>query len=345
MELFTNIIIPKFFSGRLRIYFLSGTCWAITGKNGSNTRESENDQLNVATMDLQKLIIIGLAASALLNLFSIGLKASVQDATYLFRRPGELFRALLAMNVLMPVFAITLITVFNFNPAVKIALVALSVAPIPPPVPAKMVKSGGAESYVIGLHMAIGSLAIIFVPLAMKVIGLLRDVDLHMSMWPVARVVLISVLIPIIVGVVVHKLAPTLAERLSKPIALISGIGIIIFIIAVWIKAAPAMWSLVGNGTGLAFVAFVSIGLAIGHLLGGPVPVNRTSLAISTASRHPGIALALAQANFPAEKLVLAALLLYLLINAIVSIPYLLWIKRRQQKILNEGKGMMKKFS
>ena len=73
--------------------------------------------------------------------------------------------------------------------------------------------------------------------------------------------------------------------------------------------------------------------------LGGPAPANRTSLAISTATRHPGIALALAQANFPAEKLVLAALLLYLLINAIVSIPYILWIKRRQQKIVNQVEG------
>jgi BASS family bile acid:Na+ symporter len=287
-------------------------------------------------MDLQKLIFLGLAASALLNLFSIGLIASVRDATFLFRRPGEFFRALLAMNVLMPVIAVTLNTIFDFNPAVKIALVALSVSPIPPPVPVKMAKSGGAESYVIGLHIAIGSLAIIFVPLAMKIIGLVGEVDLHMSIWPVAKVVLISVLIPIIVSVFVHKLAPSLAERLSKPIALISGIGIIMFIVTVWIVAAPSMWSLIGNGTGLAFAIFVAVGLVIGHLLGGPIPENRTSLAISTASRHPGVALALAQANFPAEKLVLAALLLYLLINAIVSIPYLLWIKRRQLKIVNQ---------
>ena len=125
-------------------------------------------------MSLQKLILIGLAASALLNLFSIGLKASLQDATYLFRRPGELVRALLAMNVLMPLFAVTLISIFDFNPAVKIALVALSVSPIPPPIPAKMVKSGGTESYAMGLHVAIGSLAIIFVPLAMEIIGQVR---------------------------------------------------------------------------------------------------------------------------------------------------------------------------
>ena len=148
-------------------------------------------------MSLQKFILFGLAASALLNLFSIGLQASLQDATYLFRRPGELVRALLAMNVLMPLFALTLISIFDFNPAVKIALVALSVSPIPPPIPAKEVKSGGTESYVMGLQVAIGALAIIVVPLAMAVIGQLRGVALQTSIAPVARVVFVSILIPI----------------------------------------------------------------------------------------------------------------------------------------------------
>lgn len=290
-------------------------------------------------MSLQKLIFIVLAASALLSLFSIGLRASVQDATYLFRRPGELFRALLAMNILMPVFAVALISIFDFHPAVKIALVALSISPIPPPVPAKMVKAGGAQSYGIGLQVAVGSLAIIFVPLATEIIGLVRNVERHISIAPVAKVVFMTVLIPLAVGIGVHKLAPALAERLSKPIALLSGIGLLVSIVVVWISAAPTMWSLIGNGTGIAFVAFVLVGLTIGHLLGGPAPENRTSLAISTATRHPGVALALAQANFPAEKLVTAALLLYLIVNAVFSIPYLLWTKRREADVEVEVKA------
>jgi BASS family bile acid:Na+ symporter len=283
-------------------------------------------------MSLQKLIFLVLAASALLNLFSIGLKASLEDATYLFRRPGELVRALLAMNVLVPLFAVALIAIFDLNPAVKIALVALSVSPIPPPIPAKMVKSGGAESFVIGLHVAIGSLAIIFVPLAMELIGRVRNVELHISMAPVAKVVFISVLIPIALGIFVHQLAPAMSERVARPLTVISGIGVVVGIVGIWIAAAPAMWSLIGNGTVIALAAFVIFGLAVGHFLGGPAPENRTSLALSTASRHPGIALLLAQANFPAEKLVTAAVLLYLIVNTVVSIPYLVWTKRRSSE-------------
>ncbi len=247
----------------------------------------------------------------------------------MFRRPGELVRALLAMNVLMPLFALALNTIFDFTPAVKIALVALSVSPIPPPVPAK-VKSEGKGSYVIGLQIAMGVLAIIFVPLAMATIGNIRHGTLQLSILPVAKVVFISIVIPIVAGILVRKLAPAFAERVAKPMTSISGLGLVACIIVVWISAAPAIWSLIGNGTVIALTAFVLVGLAVGHFLGGPIQENRTALAIATATRHPGVALLLAQANFPTEKLVAPAVLLYLLVNAVLVIPYLVWTKRRQ---------------
>ena len=149
-----------------------------------------------------------------------------------------------------------------------------------------------------------------------------------MSMAPVARVIFISVLIPIGAGILARRLAPAFSKRVAKPLTSITTIGLAACIVIVWISAAPAMWSLIGNGTVLALAAFVVVGLAIGHFLGGPAPDNRTSLAISTASRHPGVALLLAQANFPAEKLVVAAVLLYLIVSTLVPIPYLLWTKR-----------------
>jgi BASS family bile acid:Na+ symporter len=82
-----------------------------------------------------------------------------------------------------------------------------------------------------------------------------------------------------------------------------------------------------GNGMLLAFAAFVATGLLVGHLLGGPEPENRVVLALATASRHPGIAIALAQSAFPAQKLVVPAVLAYLLVSAVVSAAYLRWTK------------------
>jgi bile acid:Na+ symporter, BASS family len=84
----------------------------------------------------------------------------------------------------------------------------------------------------------------------------------------------------------------------------------------------PAMRMLIGDGT-LAVCAVLCVAaLLIGHLLGGPDRGDRTVLALSTAMRHPAMAMALAKANFSQEPLVVPAILLYLLVAVVVRLPY-----------------------
>ena len=171
----------------------------------------------------------------------------------------------------------------------------------------------------------------------MAAIAHVRGVALQTSIARVATVVFISILIPIGAGIFVHKRAPAFAERIAKPLTSISGLGLAACIIVVWISEAPAMWSLIGNGTVIALAAFVLARPGNRSRPWRPRTQNRTALAIATASRHPGVALILAKANFPAETLVGPAVLLYLLVNAVVAVPYLLWTKRRQTKFSNLG--------
>jgi BASS family bile acid:Na+ symporter len=74
---------------------------------------------------------------------------------------------------------------------------------------------------------------------------------------------------------------------------------------------------------------FAFIGIVIGHFLGGPEMENRPVLALATATRHPAIALAIANVNFPDQKQSAPAVLLYLLVSAILAVPYLNWIKTK----------------
>jgi len=275
--------------------------------------------------------ILLLIASALLIVFAFGLKAKPQDAIYLFSKPGALVRATLAMGVLMPIFAVAVVSIFDLDPAVKIALVALSVAPIIPIVPTKLLQAGAAESYAMGLLVAAGVLAIVLVPVAMQLLGLVFDLPLRMSAASVATLTFVTVLLPFGLGAAVHRFFPVLAKRIASPISKIAGIAVIVFFFVVFFSAAPAIWTLVGNGTVIAFAAFVLAGQAIGHFIGGPDPGQRAGLALSTGSRHPGVALAIAQVNFPDQTLATAAVLLYLLVTALVSIPYLRWAKHRRQ--------------
>ena len=104
---------------------------------------------------------------------------------------------------------------------------------------------------------------------------------------------------------------------------------LVLGVLAILANGMPAVLSLIGNGSVIAFGAFVAAGLASGHLLGGPHAAERLVLALSTATRHPAIALAVAKANFPDEPLLGATVLLYLLVGLLIGVPYQVWQKRR----------------
>jgi BASS family bile acid:Na+ symporter len=284
-------------------------------------------------MDLTTLIPLALKTSILMTVFGLALNATMDDALYLFRRPSELVRSLLSMNVIMPLFASALAAAFNLHPAVEIALITLAVSPVPPILPKKELKAGGRASYAIGLLAAAALLAIVFVPLAVDLLGRAFGRAAHISVATIAQLVFFTVLLPLAAGIAVRHFAPASADRIARPISLVAAVLLIASALPIVFIAWPAITSLIGNGTIIAIAAFVIFGLMVGHLLGGPEEEDRTVLALSTASRHPGIALAIASANFPVQKLVLGAVLLYLIVNAVVSLPYLNWRRRHHAGI------------
>jgi bile acid:Na+ symporter, BASS family len=289
-------------------------------------------------MDLATLVGAAIQASVFLIVFSLGLGSTQEDALYLLRRPRQLVRSLLSMNVVMPLVAAGLAAVFDFPGALNISLVALAVSPVPPILPKRQLRAGGRASYAVGLLMVAALLAIVFIPLALKLIALGFGKEAHVPEAAVARLVAITVLVPIAAGIVVRRLAPAFAARAARPISLgamaLLGVVVVLLLIRAW---RPAV-SLIGDGHVLALAAFVAIGLIVGHLLGGPDPEDRVVLALATASRHPGVALAIAAANFPQEKRVMGAILLYLLISLIVEVAYLAWRRRQLASVASAAR-------
>jgi bile acid:Na+ symporter, BASS family len=283
-------------------------------------------------MDLATLIPLGLKASVAIMVFGLGLSSTFDDTVYLFRRPSEFVRSLLAMAIVMPLVATLLAALFDLHQAVKIALIALAISPVPPLLPKKQRKAGGRASYAVGLLVAAALLSIVFVPVAVEVLGRGFGTNTHhISFLAVARLAMMAVLGPLLTGLLFRSIAPAIAERIVRPISLIATVLLFACALAVLVSAWQPIVSLIGNGTIVALAAFVVIGLMTGHLLGGPDPEDRSVLALATAARHPGVALAIASANFPEQKLASAAILLYLVLSAILTIPYVMWRKRHAE--------------
>jgi BASS family bile acid:Na+ symporter len=83
-------------------------------------------------------------------------------------------------------------------------------------------------------------------------------------------------------------------------------------------------------------VLFTFAGLAVGHLLGGPNADDRSALALATATRHPGVALAILNFVAPDDKAPAVVVVLYLLVGLVAAAPYVAWRKRARA---NAGAG------
>jgi bile acid:Na+ symporter, BASS family len=245
-------------------------------------------------MNPQMILGLALKASIILTLFGFGLRATREDLLYLRRRPRLLVRSFAAMFVVMPLFAIMMTRLVSLNRAVVIALIALSISPVPPILPNKVNKSGGLAPYGLGLMVTAATFSIGFVPLAVYLIGKYFNRPFAMGLGTVAELIVLSVLIPLSAGILFRKVASTAAERIAGPLARIAGVVLLIGVLCLFAFTLPKTWALMGNGTLIALIAFAVVGLAVGHLFGGPGLEERITLALSTASRHPALALAIA---------------------------------------------------
>jgi BASS family bile acid:Na+ symporter len=269
-----------------------------------------------------------LQLSIMLTVLGLGLTATVQDATFLLRRPALLGRAVFSMNVVMPVVVALIASRFELPLEIKVALIALAVSPVPPILHKRQITAGGSREYAVGLLVAMSLLAIILVPLTVAILNQIFGRAASIGPLAVAKIMLTSVLVPLIAGVLLRRSFP-MTEKASAAVLVVAGtlllVGVALLVYGLW----PVVRGFIGNGVVLTLALIATLGLLVGHLLGGPRASDRTALALATAVRHPALALAIATSGKVIEpKSELGAILLYLIVATVISLPYQMWRSR-----------------
>lgn len=290
-------------------------------------------------MPLAELVPLALKTSISVLVFTIGLGTAPQELAYFLRHPGQLFRSLISMNLVMPVITVLIVLIFPLHPAVEITLVALAFSPVPPILPQKLVRAGGGHAYVMALLFSAALFALISIPVGGVILDAIFPAKIRIPLGPVVPLILSTVIVPTLAGILVRVIAPKPAARIAGPLAVAATVLLLVAAVLIIIKAGPMILAQIGNGTFAALAAFVISGLVVGHLLGGPTAGDRSVLALATASRHPGIAIAIGHLVHPTEKAVPAAVMLYLLISVAISVPYVMWRKRAFDEAAAKASG------
>jgi len=165
---------------------------------------------------------------------------------------------------------------------------------------------------------------------ALELFQVIFDMPLQMTPAMVGAIVLETVLVPLATGIAVRFIAPWFALRAAGPIATLASALLVFALIPVLLSRSEELVSLMGGGALTALALFAGAGLVVGHALGGPSNEDRRVLALYTSARHPGVAVAIVQTNFPDQQLVLSAVLLAMLVSALIALPYASWAKRQR---------------
>ena len=182
----------------------------------------------------------------------------------------------------------------------------------------------------VSLVTAMSVLAILVVPLGIGLVDLLATRrEVHMPVSRVAPVILMMILAPIAVGIGVHRAWPRFADRMARPLRTGANIALFIAVVPLFLMLWPRIAAMLPTGMVLVLVLFAVVGLAVGHLLADPSQSHREVLALSTSTRHPGMAMAIAGFNFPDERGVIAVVACHVIISGVLAIPYLKWLARR----------------
>jgi BASS family bile acid:Na+ symporter len=265
--------------------------------------------------------------------FALGLHANWQDTTYLVHKQTLLVRSLLATYVLTPLIAAVLDLAFVAPPVVEVGLFLLALSSGAPTLPKRLIQLHVDTRYAFSLAVIMALLAVVTVPLTLTVLRPFLSRVAMVSPMDLASVIAKGFLVPLLAGIAVRSFWPRFAESVRSPLLTASGIvllGLVLLILAVNHSV------LAGIGLhGFLIIVLLTCGaVAVGHVMGGPDPDDRTTLALACAIRSPALMLLIASRNFPNAK-PLPIVAGYLLVSNLIVIPYLRWRKNRSPAVGN----------
>ena len=265
-------------------------------------------------MTPQKIVALVLLVSLM---FDAGLQASWSDLMALMRNYALFAGALIANFVVVPLAALGIVTLFHLNDAVATGVLLMAIAPgVPFVILAGGRGKGGSHELAIGLAVLLPVITTLVLPFTADLI-LPGSERANVPPGQLIGLVLFQ-FVPLLIGFLVAIALPSIATkflRITKPITLVALLALLVALAPLIVKSAAAVFGSFGI---LAMVSIVVISLAAGWLLGGSKHEYRATLAVGTALRNPGLAMAIATTAFATQPPAAAAVVTYFLVQALL---------------------------
>jgi predicted Na+-dependent transporter len=290
-------------------------------------------------MTTTTLLIVLIKISLITLMVGLGLGLQLDALKGFTHRPWLILRVLLGTCVLVPLAALLLLKLpftLQMSPGARFGIALMALSPSAPLTLRKAELQGGNRHMAALLQVAAALLAILSIPLLTDVFRAVYRVEgWDIQPRDVALQVALVQVLPLTIGLVLRRLFPRFGARWALPIQKAAFLVNLAVVALVLTMVSPKLL-LFFQGNPLAIptmVLMTAVALAIGYLLGGRNGEERTTTALVTSMRNPGLALLFAITHGRDIAGVKLAIASYLLVTILASIPFLRWSKARSHSL------------
>lgn len=235
-------------------------------------------------------------------MFGMGLTIKADDFKAVLTHPKEIVIGCIAQYTIMPLSAWALSMLLQLPPDLAVGVILVGCCPGGTASNVITYIAGGDVSLSVGMTIVSTLLAPLMTPLLTYALaGAWVDVSLSAMILSVVKVILI----PVLLGIVIHRLLGKAMERITSFVPLISVVAIVMIIAGIVANNVEKILS-----CGLLVLGVVILhnflGVSLGLLASRIFHINyekTTAIAIEVGMQNSGLAVSLASANFAANPL------------------------------------------
>jgi BASS family bile acid:Na+ symporter len=258
------------------------------------------------------------------SMLAVGLSFTFRQLAGPLRYPDRVFRALVANFILVPLLALGISRLLALDPSLAAGMVLVGMA-AGAPFLLKLTQAANAD---VGLS---ASLLVLLMPLTviyMPFVVPLVVADASVRALGIAVPLILTLLLPMVIGHTMDSFLPRLAARLRPIAGTTSSIALVVLIASTLVLNAPLFRDLLGTGAIAATVLLTAGGFGVGYLISSPGFNRRVVMGLGAGQRNIAAALVVASQDFDDPR-TLVMVVLFSVVDLMVLFPIALILRRR----------------
>jgi BASS family bile acid:Na+ symporter len=229
------------------------------------------------------LTTIGLPVALGIIMLGLGLSLTPRDFARVAKHPKAVIVALVCQLIILPALCFALVLLFRLPPVLAVGMMMLAASPGGTTANLYSHLFRGDIALNISLTAINSVIAVITLPIITNLaIAFFDPFDDQLGLqWSKMLEVFAIVLLPVAVGMLIRRLAPRFADRMDRPVRIVSVIVLVVVIAG----AVASNWELlVDNVASLALITvlFCLLSLAVGYLVPRWLKVERRQAVASS---------------------------------------------------------------